>query len=40
MNMNQPLILSNARLVLADEVIEGGWIVAEHGGISQAAAAV
>jgi alpha-D-ribose 1-methylphosphonate 5-triphosphate diphosphatase len=35
MNMNEPLILSNARLVLADEVIEGGWIVAEHGGISQ-----
>jgi len=35
MNMNKPLILSNARLVLADEVIEGGWIVAEHGAISE-----
>jgi alpha-D-ribose 1-methylphosphonate 5-triphosphate diphosphatase len=34
MNMNKPLILSNARLVLAEEVIEGGWIVAEHGTIS------
>ncbi len=35
MNMNKPLILSNARLVLADEVIEGGWIVAEHGAIAE-----
>jgi alpha-D-ribose 1-methylphosphonate 5-triphosphate diphosphatase len=35
MNMTDPLILSNARLVLADEAIEDGWIVAEHGAISQ-----
>src|ERR1700733_12280831 len=35
MNMNKPLILSNARLVLADDVIEGGWIVAVHGTIAE-----
>jgi alpha-D-ribose 1-methylphosphonate 5-triphosphate diphosphatase len=28
------LVLANARLVLADEVIEAGWIVAENGVIS------
>jgi hypothetical protein len=28
------LALANARLVLADEVIEGGWIVAENGVIA------
>src|SRR6266853_4711806 len=28
------LLLANARLVLADAVIEGGWIVAENGVIS------
>jgi alpha-D-ribose 1-methylphosphonate 5-triphosphate diphosphatase len=34
MDRNQPLALANARLVLADEVIEGGWIVAENGVIA------
>ncbi len=29
------LVLANARLVLADEVIEGGWIVAANGVISE-----
>ncbi|HWL20913.1 MAG TPA: alpha-D-ribose 1-methylphosphonate 5-triphosphate diphosphatase, partial [Bradyrhizobium sp.] len=29
------LLLANARLVLADEVIEGGWIVAANGVISE-----
>src|SRR5258706_8460190 len=29
------LLLANARLVLADEVIEGGWIVAANGIISE-----
>src|SRR5580700_8595207 len=32
---NEPLILANARLVLADEIIEDGWIVAEIGTISE-----
>ncbi len=30
---NKPLVFSNARLVLADRVIEGGWIAAEDGMI-------
>ena len=34
MNMKEPLILSNARLVLADEIVERGWIIAENGAIS------
>jgi alpha-D-ribose 1-methylphosphonate 5-triphosphate diphosphatase len=34
MDRDQPLALANARLVLADEVIEGGWIVAENGVIA------
>jgi alpha-D-ribose 1-methylphosphonate 5-triphosphate diphosphatase len=34
MDRNQTLALANARLVLADEVIEGGWIVAENGVIA------
>src|SRR5258705_13734133 len=29
------LFLANARLVLADEVIEGGWIVTANGVISE-----
>src|SRR5258708_25069903 len=29
------LVLANARLVLADEVIEGAWIVAANGVISE-----
>src|SRR5258706_10361931 len=29
------LLLANARLVLADEVIEGGWIVVANGIISE-----
>src|SRR5258707_9683881 len=29
------LLLANARLVLADEVIEGAWIVAANGVISE-----
>jgi alpha-D-ribose 1-methylphosphonate 5-triphosphate diphosphatase len=33
--MDEPLILAHARLVLADEVIEDGWIVAERGAISE-----
>jgi alpha-D-ribose 1-methylphosphonate 5-triphosphate diphosphatase len=33
--MNETLVLANARLVLADEVIEDGWIVAENGAISE-----
>jgi alpha-D-ribose 1-methylphosphonate 5-triphosphate diphosphatase PhnM len=32
--MAEPLILAHARLVLADEIIEDGWIVAENGPIS------
>jgi alpha-D-ribose 1-methylphosphonate 5-triphosphate diphosphatase PhnM len=32
---NEPLVLANARLVLADEIIEGGWIVAANGAISE-----
>ena len=31
---NKPLVLSNARLVLADRVIEGGWIAVEDGTIA------
>jgi alpha-D-ribose 1-methylphosphonate 5-triphosphate diphosphatase len=31
---NKPLVLSNARLVLADRVIEGGWIATEDGMIA------
>src|ERR1700687_5397135 len=31
---NKPLVLSNARLVLADRVIEAGWIAAEDGMIA------
>jgi alpha-D-ribose 1-methylphosphonate 5-triphosphate diphosphatase len=34
MTMAAPLILANARLVLAVEVIEAGWLVAENGTIS------
>jgi alpha-D-ribose 1-methylphosphonate 5-triphosphate diphosphatase len=34
MTMDRALTLANARLVLADEVIEGGWLVAENGAIS------
>jgi len=34
MNMKEPLILSNARLVLADEIVERGWIIAENGAIT------
>ena len=30
---SKPLVLSNARLVLADRVIDGGWIAAEDGMI-------
>jgi alpha-D-ribose 1-methylphosphonate 5-triphosphate diphosphatase len=30
---SKPLVFSNARLVLADRVIEGGWIAAEDGKI-------
>jgi alpha-D-ribose 1-methylphosphonate 5-triphosphate diphosphatase len=33
--MNEPLILANARLVLAEEIVEDGWIVAENGAISE-----
>jgi alpha-D-ribose 1-methylphosphonate 5-triphosphate diphosphatase len=32
---NDPLVLANARLVLADEIIDGGWIVATNGVISE-----
>ena len=32
---NEPLVLANARLVLADEIIEDGWIVAANGTISE-----
>jgi alpha-D-ribose 1-methylphosphonate 5-triphosphate diphosphatase len=32
--MDKPLALANARLVLADEVIEAGWIAVENGVIS------
>src|SRR6266581_4647252 len=31
--MNEPLILANARLVLADRIIENGWIFAAGGAI-------
>jgi alpha-D-ribose 1-methylphosphonate 5-triphosphate diphosphatase len=31
----KPLVLSNARLVLADRVIEAGWVAAENGMISE-----
>jgi len=31
---SKPLVFSNARLVLADRVIEGGWIAAEDGMIA------
>jgi alpha-D-ribose 1-methylphosphonate 5-triphosphate diphosphatase len=31
--MNEPLVLANARLVLADEIIEGGWIAVANGTI-------
>src|SRR5579859_5194520 len=34
MNTSTPLVLANTRLVLADEVIEGGWLVAEKGTIA------
>jgi alpha-D-ribose 1-methylphosphonate 5-triphosphate diphosphatase len=34
MEHGQPLALANARLVLADEVIEAGWVVAENDVIS------
>jgi alpha-D-ribose 1-methylphosphonate 5-triphosphate diphosphatase len=34
MTMTAPLVLANARLILADEVIEAGWLVAENGTIS------
>src|SRR5262249_58493572 len=33
--MTDYLALANARLVLADEVIEGGWIVAANGVIAE-----
>ena len=29
--MDDRLLLANARLVLADEVIDGGWLVAVNG---------
>src|SRR5262249_58465832 len=32
---NEPLVLANARLVLADDVIEGGWIAAADGVIAE-----
>jgi len=32
---NEPLVLANARLVLADEVITGGWLVAVDGVIAE-----
>jgi alpha-D-ribose 1-methylphosphonate 5-triphosphate diphosphatase len=35
MRMSDPLILSNARLVLADEVVDGGWIVVGDGAIAE-----
>ena len=35
MMFDEPLILANTRLVLADEVIEDGWIVATNGVISE-----
>src|SRR5258708_39551084 len=31
----KPLVLSNARLVLADRVIEAGWVAAENGLIAE-----
>jgi alpha-D-ribose 1-methylphosphonate 5-triphosphate diphosphatase len=31
----KPLVVSNARLVLADRVIEAGWVVAENGMIAE-----
>ena len=31
----KPLVVSNARLVLADRVIEAGWVAAENGMISE-----
>jgi alpha-D-ribose 1-methylphosphonate 5-triphosphate diphosphatase len=34
MNTSTPLVLADTRLVLADEVIEGGWLVAEKGTIA------
>src|SRR5579863_5144137 len=33
--MSEPLILAHARLVLADQIVEDGWIVAENGAISE-----
>jgi alpha-D-ribose 1-methylphosphonate 5-triphosphate diphosphatase len=32
---DDPLVLANARLVLADEVIDGGWLVAANGVIAE-----
>jgi alpha-D-ribose 1-methylphosphonate 5-triphosphate diphosphatase len=32
---NKPLVLSNARLVLADRVIETGWIAVADGMIAE-----
>jgi alpha-D-ribose 1-methylphosphonate 5-triphosphate diphosphatase len=34
MKQDRPLVLANGRLVLAEEVIEAGWLVAENGTIS------
>src|SRR5947209_1950222 len=31
----KPLVVSNARLVLADRVIEAGWVAAENGMIAE-----
>ena len=35
MQIDKPLVLSNARLVLADRVIEPGWIAIEDGIIAE-----